>query len=114
MFIIIDKTTKKIKQVININYGLQINNDEILQEVTNEFISKFYSSYDYKLIFDNEGNITDITVIKTLEQHKEDQVSTPIIVEEVVDSEKVAMAEAIVNLTSEIENLKQQINGGAI
>lgn len=34
--------------------------------------------------------------------------------EDFIDTEKVAMAEAIVNLTLEVENLKQQINGGAV
>lgn len=40
--------------------------------------------------------------------------SNVIIVEETIDLEKVAMAEAIVNLTLEVENLKTQINGGTV
>ncbi|OHW63055.1 hypothetical protein EUAN_08390 [Andreesenia angusta] len=52
-------------------------------------------------------------VVKLLINPSADYINsvTPI-VDEVVDEEKAAMAEAIVSLTMEVENLKLQINGG--
>lgn len=111
MFIIIDKTTNKIVQTIDKNYGIQVLENELLQEITNPIlINKINSRYEYTLITDSNGYVTDITVTKTLEQYQNEQAN--ILVVEPVDQEKVAMAEAIIDLTSEIEEIKNKLNGG--
>lgn len=52
-----------------------------------------------------------IEEIQIREQEILNQQINPTIIEEQVDTEKVAMAEAIVNLTMELELLKTQIGG---
>ena len=112
MFIIIDKNIKKIKQTLSANYGIEVNEEnELLQEVSTDFIDKYNTSYEYELVFDAEGNVADVNIIKTLEQYNLEQQSNPEIVEETVDEEKVAMAEDIISLTMELEEIKTQIGG---
>lgn len=78
MFIIIDKTTNKIKQTISINYGIQVAENELLQEVVEEIANKFNSAQDYELVF-TDGKVTDITVNKTWEQYQSEQTPPPYI-----------------------------------
>ncbi len=47
---------------------------------------------------------------QAMEQQKQEQLLNPVIEEEPQDYEKVAMAEAIIDLTNEIEFLKSEIN----
>jgi len=73
MFIIIDKKTKIITQTINENYGLQVSENESLQEITDsELIQKIATAYDYELVFDGE-TVTGMNVLKTFEEWKTEQ-----------------------------------------
>jgi len=66
MFIIINKITNKITQTIDINYGIQVSENEQIQEITDEIlIGKIETAYEYELIF-TDGKVTDINVIQTL------------------------------------------------
>lgn len=74
MFIIIDKNTNKIFQTIDKNYGIQISKNELLQEITDEaLINKINSAYEYTLIFNDKGNVTDINITRTIEEHQQEQ-----------------------------------------
>ncbi|AKA68562.1 hypothetical protein [Clostridium scatologenes] len=77
MFVKIDKVTNKIIQTIDKNYGIQVNENELLQEITDEtLINKINSAYEYTLIFnDTKDSIIDINITKTIEQHQQDQLS---------------------------------------
>lgn len=60
--------------------------------------------------YELKDNTDMILVQKIVDTHN----PVPSITEEVIDEEKVAMAEAIVNLILEVENLKVQITGGTV
>lgn len=73
MHIIIDKRTKKITQTISENYGLQVSENELIQEINDSvLIEKFDTAYEYELIFDGEI-VTDMTVLKTIAEWQLDQ-----------------------------------------
>lgn len=72
MFVIIDKITNRVKYTIDANHGIQVNENEILQEISNEIADKFLKSYDYELVFQND-KIIDINIIKTWEQWNQEQ-----------------------------------------
>jgi len=66
MFIIVNKSTNKIVQTIDINYGIEVNENQLLQEVTNDILAeKIRTAHDYTLIF-TDGIVTDINVIQTI------------------------------------------------
>lgn len=78
MFIIIDKTTNKIVQTIDKNYGIQVSSNELLQEITEEtLINKIKSAYGYSLVFDKNYNVMDITITKTIEQRNQEIEQLP-------------------------------------
>lgn len=73
MYIIINKTTNKITQTIDVNYDLQVSENELLQEITDLIlIQKIETAHDYELIFDCE-TVTDIVVTKTHEEWTSEQ-----------------------------------------
>jgi hypothetical protein len=74
MFVIINTNTNKIIQTINSSEGLQVNENHLLQEITDEtLISKINVAHDYTLVFDVDGNVTDITVSKTQDEWQAEQ-----------------------------------------
>lgn len=58
----------------------------------------------FDFVLDNEGNLIDITPTERPE---------PEITDEEIDEEKIAMAEAIIDLNMRIEELENSLNGGA-
>lgn len=76
MFIIIDKTTNKIIQTIDKNYGIQVGENQPVQEITSQTLAdKINSAYDYTLVFDTNGKVIDINVTKTIEEYQQEQLS---------------------------------------
>ena len=70
MFIIVDKTTSKITQTISANYGIQVSENQLLQEVTDDILAeKIRTAHDYTLIF-TDGIVTDINVIQTIAEYQ--------------------------------------------
>ena len=129
MYALVDSKTNKIVQTINTKYGIEINEDIKIYEITDELFNKFINSYEYELIFEEKEIqyeipfndsvkteckivkvLKDIRILKTRDEWKKEQSLNPNISEEAVDEEKVAMAEAIVDLNSELEILKEKIN----
>lgn len=108
MFIIVDKSINKIKQTIDKNYGMKTNENELLQEVNSNFIEKFNTAQDYTLIF-ADGKVTDIKILKTWDEYKEEEQLNPRVIEEKVDVEKVTMASAIVDLNNRIVELENKL-----
>lgn len=73
MFTIIDKTTKKITQTISENYGFQVSENELMQEINDPvLIEKITTAYEYELIFDGDI-ISGMTVLKTIKEWNADQ-----------------------------------------
>ncbi len=73
MYIIINKNTNKITQTISESYGLQLSENQSLQEITDaELIEKIATAYEYELLFDGE-TVTGINVLKTHEQWQLEQ-----------------------------------------
>jgi hypothetical protein len=102
MFIIVDKNTNKITQTVDKNYGIQVNGNELLQEVTDATLAaKIKTAHDYTLIFGVDGNVTDITVMKTIEQWQAEQTPEP--------SQEEILSQTVANLILENSNLKAQI-----
>jgi len=78
MFIVINKVTNKIIYTAGENFGIQVTEDKLLQEITDEvLINKIESSHDYVLIFDEEGNVVDMNVLKTWEQWQQENQPIP-------------------------------------
>lgn len=103
MFIIVDKSINKIKQTIDKNYGMKTNENELLQEVTEEFISKFSKAQEYKLIFKND-TVTDIKILKTWEEWKQEQPK-----QEASKTKEELQVEKIKQLENELIECKQSI-----
>lgn len=76
-----------------------------------KFAKDIINAYDYELILDENDHLVDVVARKSFEQYKLEQQLNPTFSEEQVDEEKVSMAEAIVNLTMELELLKIQVGG---
>lgn len=132
MYALVNNKTNKIVQTINAKYEIESNEDIQIYEITDELFNKFINSYEYELLFEdkkiqyeipsNENDdsvkteckmvkvLKDIKVLKTWDEWKKEQSLNPNISEEAVDEEKIAMAEAIVDLNSELEILKEKIN----
>jgi len=73
MFTIIDKTTKKITQTIDVNYGLAVSENELIQEITDTaLIQKIEIAHEYELVFDSE-TVIDMTVTKTFAEWQLEQ-----------------------------------------
>ena len=102
--------TQYVKGDIDLN--IPIDKSQLIFKTNNtDVIDKYNNAFEYSLIVDEENELIDIKVEKTNKEHEEEQKQNPTIVEEVVDEEKMAMAEAIVNLTMELEEIKTQIGG---
>lgn len=73
MYIIIDKETKKITQTISENYGLQVSENELIQEINDPaLIERIGKAYEYELIFDGDA-VTGMTVLKTIAEWQLEQ-----------------------------------------
>lgn len=102
---IIYKNTKAFvinKNNPNENFADNINKDDVFVVNDNsELASKIFKHYPfYEFVLDKNNELIDIL-----------EVNEPLIVEP-VDQEKVAMAEAIIDLNNEIVEIKNKLNGG--
>lgn len=114
MTYIITDSKLNVLQTLNseVEIDLDIDKTQRIFKIDNQLlIDKVNNAFKYSLILDDNNELIDIKVEKTMKEYEEDQKQNPTIVEEVVDEEKMAMAEAIVNLTMELEEIKTQIGG---
>lgn len=103
MFIIVNKNTNKVKQTIDKNYGIEVGENELLQDVNADFMTKLNTAHNYELIF-TDGVVTDITVIQTIAEY---EASLPPVVppktelellqERVIKAEEVSRGNSLAN-----------------
>lgn len=83
--------------------GQDIEIIEPFLEVTEEFYSQYKDLLPAKFELDDKGNMININPVPRPE---------PEIVDEEIDEEKIAMAEAIIDINMRIEELENRLNGG--
>lgn len=81
----------------------EIEISEPFREVTEEFYIQYKDLLPATFELDAEGNIVNITPLPRPD---------PAIEDEDIDDEKIAMAEAIIDLNMRIEELENRLNGG--
>lgn len=81
----------------------EIEISEPFMEVTEEFYLQHKDLLPATFEVDTNGNMINITPLPRPE---------PLVVDEVIDEEKIAMAEAIIDLNMRIEELENRLNGG--
>jgi hypothetical protein len=118
MLIIVDKNTKKVVENFGTNSlfpdgnvpGIELNANvfSVLIHDDDPISHTIMSAYEYDLIFDENDNLLDVAVTKTLDEFRSEQTASEVF--EAVDEDKVAMSEAIIDLDARLSELEANSN----